>query len=173
MAAKKLQTFKTVYHFSVCGSETKYFAAHCRTTRTVFTWVYLNGLTHGVRPVEVERKTYFNTPPPHLSYYILNCCVVLLLTTFSSSAFHGMTTHCEKQFLRGSRLDLSLSSFLLCPFVEYQPVQRRYLLGFSPNRALSCVFPAGRPSFASLPTLSVYTPVTSAHMATFSMEWPS
>ena len=43
-------------------------------------------------------------------------------------------------------------------------------MGFSPKRALSCAFPAGRQSFASLPTLSVYIPLTSTHMQTFSMK---
>ena len=86
-------------------------------------------------------------PPPHLSYSILNCPLVLLLTIFSGSAVRGKTIRCEKKFLRGSRIDLSLNGFILCPFVEYQLWQRRYLLGFSPNRVLSCAFPPLSPLF--------------------------
>ena len=102
-----------------------------------------------MKPVEVERRTYLPPPPTHthLSYAILNCCVVLLITTFSGSAFHGMTTRCEKTFLRGSRLDLSLSSFMLCLFVEYQLLQRRYLLGFSSKPCIILCVSSGSPHF--------------------------
>ena len=55
-----------------------------------------------------RKITYLN--PQNLSYLILNCSVDLLQlqTTFPGSAFQGMTTRCEKKFLRGSRFNLSL-----------------------------------------------------------------
>ena len=46
---------------------------------------------------------------------ILIRSVDLLQTTFSGSAYQGMTTRCEKKFLRGSRFDLSLYIFEVCP----------------------------------------------------------
>ena len=128
----------------------------CLRVKGKYTWVYLSGLTHGVRPVGVESWiSYLN--PKHLSYSILNCSVVLLLTTFSGRTFHGITARCKKKFLRRSRLNHWKASYC-APFVEYhcQFLQKSYLLGLSPNRVLSCAFPAGLPSFAYLPTLSVY-----------------
>ena len=74
------------------------------------------------------RKDNLFTPPPlpHiLSYSILNCSVDLLQTTFSGSAFQGMTTRCEKKFLRGSHLDLSLYIFKLCPLRRVSPLVKK------------------------------------------------
>ena len=50
-------------------------------------------------------------------------------TTFSGSSFQGMTTRCEKKFLRGSRFDLSLYIFKVCLLRRVSPLAKKVTSG--------------------------------------------
>ena len=117
------------------------------------------------------RKDNLFTPPPHiLSYSILNCSVDLLQIIFSGSAFQGMTTRCEKKFLRGSHLDLSLYIFKLCPLRRVSPLVKKVSSHILSNPCIILCISSRSPLFRlSSNVVSLH----SDHMATFSMKLSS
>ena len=77
--------------------------------------------------------------------------------------------------VHGSRFDLSLYIFKvkLCPLRRVSPLAKKVTSGIRPKPCMILCVSSRSPSFVSLPTLSDYTPSTSAHMATFSMKLSS
>ena len=118
-----------------------------------------------------RKDNLFTPPPPHiLSYSILNCSVDLLQIIFSGSAFQGMTTRCEKKFLRGSHLDLSLYIFKLCPLRRVSPLVKKVSSHILSNPCISLCISSRSPLFRlSSNVVSLH----SDHMATFSMKLSS